>query len=797
MKSKIFNKNLLPILISFISSYTIYVYVLQPGPFFSRSRLAFALLVWGSTYLMCYFGKKYLTLPPHLSKLSLSGIGSLLVLVNLILAGRIFQIPYTYLLLPSHTVKLQPISQEKLIQMTSYSTDQVAWVSLDHFEIHQGWRTAKNGITLEGKQNNELVWQGKPGQFVEIKFFTCPTCGKLTVQWNPSEVEEIDLASDAETGSLTIRHEYPSLILHRLVNFMALEITSLIVAILVYFLGSYLFGKVQDVSEGKAHVPLYTHLPFLGLAMQTIVVYGLKLKPILFNDDWCFVFELYFNIIEPSMQRRPLLLILLRLFKELLPIHHMIVAVYLTQVGILFATSALVFILFNRMVAHKTWFAFLVASLFLVFPTDFTRLYFTMSGIRLSFLLSLLSLIWLVDFIKSGKMYWLVGVILMMTTSLLTYEGNLGLLVAFPFLPGWLYRKNLDRKKIIGLAGYYGFFGLFLIWKLVIQPQTFTDPKITSLSLLEPGEILTRFLSAPKMLLGGYQFPYRESGWLTESNLWLAGLLFVCVLAFGLLALRLSKHEAPEGQIETTIKTNGYIFLAGLGLWLAGYVPIILNYPPNLYGHLSRVNLFSIPGAVLILLSLFHTAFLSLSGRPSLATRLTIGISLPLIFAGSIIQVQTQEAYNTSWTETQMFYQTLLTQIPDIKHGTQIVLILNGYQGHEALFRPLFSSSWEPWCAFGLLYDKTDLNVNYHYEQLTVPSYPTATALTSTLEREYMPPIQDPAKLLVLEYDRLTHHLTIQEDASFLLDSVALEQYSPYVQIIPMDKTIPARKVIE
>ena len=796
MRNFLRNRIILSGFTSFVLAYTLYVYVLQTTAFFSRSRLVFALAMGVVLFFVLQSGVKVLRLSLRFSQNAGWGIGSLIILIHLIVAGWFFKLPYTYVFLPIQTIRIQPLD-EAPVRLVSLNTEFVAWVGLENFLVNEGWRAGQGGIILEEGKQNELVWQGRPGQWGELRFQTCPQCGKVQVQWHDTAYENVDLAESMGGNSLTIRYQYPSLSAHRVVNLLALELSILLLAVWGWAIGHSIFEQLPYKGERETgqDFPLKKHLPFVGLAAFTWVVYGLKIQPILFNDDWCFIYKLTFDIIEPSIIRRPLLPIFIRLLMAWIPPLTMVYAVYYIQVGLLFATSVLIYGLINRLFEKREWFAFLAAALFLVFPADYTRLNFTMAGIRLGYLLMVAGMIWMADFLKSGKLSLLLTVMVSLAASLLMYEGQLGLIAAFPGALLFLSWGHLNRQRIIGFVGYYTAVTLFLLWKLLIQPHLFTDPKFDSLAF-SPGEIIARYLYAPVLIFNSYTFPFRDGNWLTLENLWIGLLIVIGTGGLGAIAWVLFKSWKRAHPLENALKTKGRIILVGFGFWAAGYLPLILNYPPNLYGHLSRVNMFSILGTVLLLLALFHAICLSLSRSEGLAARLTVGFGLMLILGGSLIQIQIQEANNRAWEETRAFYQALFHEVPDVKNGTQMILTLKGYETHRELYRPLLSSSWEAWCAFGLLYGKTDLHVNYQYEQMTTPDLATPGVLTSVLEKEYRTPIQDPGKLLIIEYDNQTRNLVIRKDGSGFLPDGVLASYSPYDQIVPLEAPLEVREIV-
>ncbi|MEJ2266880.1 MAG: hypothetical protein P8X95_25835, partial [Anaerolineales bacterium] len=124
-------------------------------------------------------------------------------------------------------------------------------------------------------------------------------------------------------------------------------------------------------------------------------------------------------------------------------------------------------------------------------------------------------------------------------------------------------------------------------------------------------------------------------------------------------------------------------------------------------------------------------------------------------------------------------------------------LELSGYENNSTIYRPLFSSSWAAWCALRVLYDDIDLVVNYKYNQIAVPYYPSFNILTSTLQTDTISAIGDPGKLIVIDYDRQTHALRIRKDISDLQENIVDDGYSPQDRILPLKAPILSRRIVD
>ena len=815
------------LLTSFILAYTSYVYFLQPETSLSRSRLVLAFCIWVLLFSLFYLGFKRSITDQILTRRSVWGAAGIFILINLVATGYSLHTPYAYLFLPTQTVRIKPLSNDT-IKLVSYNTELVQEISISNFRDHVGWSAVNNQIKHEGGQNHDLVWQGKPGQFVELEFATCVDCGQVKISWNASNTQEVDLSGSSGGENLILRHDYPPLIGHKLVNLLALELSIFLAGLILSNIRRSLLSSVSvtdrpylaDNPERQAdrvaaqlppeqasipslqgatknQTPRGQILPILSLAFFTLVVYGLKIQPILFNDDWSIIFTLKFNLMKPFMvyERRPLHWFLAWLSNQFLPLEKAVYGMYLMLVLLSLITAVLIYFVVHQILENQASFALLTAALWLVFPNDYTRLYISTLGIRFAFALLLIVMLFFIRFMRTEK--WLVGALTipLLILSLLMYEGQLGLAFVWPIILVILYRRDISWTKILGIVAYYLAIAMFVYWKLVAQPQIYQDSKIENLNL-PPSEILTRYLQAVGTIFGGFQLPYQDGSWLSLGNV-----AFLIAIVLGLVAIyailaRLNRQE-DQTDIDKTLKMNLYIFVFGAVLWIAGYVPIILNYQPNIYGHLSRVNLFSIPGAALILLATIHTILVSMSPSHAIAEKLTIVFVLPLIFVGAVVQLQTQEAYNQSWDEAKIFYQELFNQIPDVRSGTHIILELSGYENNSTIYRPLFSSSWAAWCALRVLYDDIDLVVNYKYNQIAVPYYPSFNILTSTLQTDTISAIGDPGKLIVIDYDRQTHALRIRKDISDLQENIVDDGYSPQDRILPLKAPILSRRIVD
>lgn len=537
--------------------------------------------------------------------------------------------------------------------------------------------------------------------------------------------------------------------------------------------------------------------PIIYFAFITLLIYGLKISPILFNDDWCHLRNIQSPGFSMLHERRPFHSILPWLMIKIFPVYKSITPNYYLQVFILYLTALTVFFLVKRLLRNKSWIAFLVALLFLTYPNDYTRLYITTSGIRLSLLLLFLGFLLFIDVFSKDAQTNLLFIVPLNIASFLMYEGQLGLAVVWPLVVIILFPEKISKKKIISLLGYYSSIGIFVVWRLFIQPLYYADNKLAYLDTIKLNEIASKYLDGIRVLFAGFSFPYDISGWITTKNIILVTIIFFLILLAIIITNYLIGQEELEKDRKTSLTSSMKVLLAGFILWGAGYFPIVLNYPPNIYGHLSRVNIFSTLGATLMILSILYLCFLGFRIGQTSSAKFSSWVALSLVFFGAIVQIQVQEAYNESWESSKEFYSILFDTIPDIKKDTHVVLILRGYQNEEGLFRPLFSSSWESWCIFNTLYKKEGLRVSYRYTERTTPNFPSENSLTSILETNTITKIDNLSKLIVLEYDNATKILDISRDIDPIVSDAHFGSYLPEERILPLQGTVPARKLVE
>jgi len=776
---------------SLVIAYASYAWILQTPFFFSRSRLALGGILWAALTIIlviCRLDRSRLFQQPWRNLLP--AVGSLFVLLNLLAAAFFSRVPYTYLLLPQHSVVVQSLSPASQIEIRSFTTENEGLQEIHRFLPTEQWRGLGSSLTSQLGAESPLVWQGKPGQFVEIHFKTCPTCGEVEIQTG-GQTERLNLAQGEQDGMLLYRKLYASLFFHRAANWILLEAAIFLTAALISIAAARLLKSSAAPRTPPFMVPAAWHnaAVFGALVALTAIQYGFRLQPILYNDDWCqIVYDAHAGRLSLFMldSRRPLHLFFAALYSQFLTLDQTVLALYLTQLGVLILTAYLIYRLAREGFGASAGPAFLCAALWLVYPNDYTYLYISMLAARTAFLLCVVCLLLTLRVLRRGSWLAAVGAGASALLGLLMYEGHLGLITVGPVLFALLERKQLTPKKIAAIALSYAGIAIFLVWRIFIQPRFYQDAKLASLDF-EAGELAARWLQTVKTLLGGFRLP-ADASWLPGDSPWTLILWGLGAFLVGGVFLALPASPAKRPVVHQ--------LAVGALLWAAGFFPILINYPVNIYSHLSRVNLFSNLGAVLLIIGLLQVLASSL-GSVRYAPKILLALSLPLLLVSSLAQQQVQEGNRQSWAEAKTFYATLVSEIPDLKQDTQVLFSIT--TGEEETFtrRPLFTSSWEAACAVRTLYEipEPNLQVGYRYTDLSQAPFPGFNILGGAMETNSIGDVPDPSKLLVLSYNLKTADLEIVQDIGFLgLGSV--DSYKPLARITPATRDFPTRRLI-
>jgi hypothetical protein len=691
------------------------------------------------------------------------------------------------------------------VQLIEYGTSLYRDLNFDQLYLGEGWQVKQNGSLVQAAGNSgDLTWTGKPGGFIYFVFRQCQSCGTLTITDQAGAVRPVDLQGELSEQMVQVSVSGGNLLAHRLVNVLSFEAALLAVSAMAWA------GLSRIPLDLKKHRPLLNFsglpvrvgnfLPIVIIVLFPVILFGFKIEPIIFNDDWCQLIlpmnteTLDFFILD---SRRPMHLSLGWVFNSLLSLPNTVYAMQIAHLVILAAAGLLVYFLLKKIFPGANRIALFGALLWMIFPNDYTHLYLSILGIRAALLLTLGGMYLFVKYWESDRLGFVVAASILHLISYFMYEAQLGFILVWPWAWFLLNRRQTWARKISGILIYNASTGIFLFWRLVVHPNFYQDSKLNYLEFDLP-EVLRSYIFGLKTILGGFQLPYQDPGWITSENIFILA-ASAALIGIATLLARSGGFEREEPHRASAHPQNNMRTLgAGAVLLAAGYFPIILNYPPNIWGHLSRVNITPNLGAVLIIVSVLKLLLESiLEDRNRRDNLVALVLAVLALFAG-VVQVQVQESFADSWVSAKIFYQELFEAVPQVRAGTHMVIYLSGDEEALTNHRPIFSSSWEPVCAVRVLYNQPDLQATAVYQD-SQPDPSGLTAIGFGMAQDASSEILDFGPVLGVEYDLPGRSLTILDNIEFLFGEGDGDgyQYQPRSRVLPLEEKIESRELVK
>ena len=735
----------------------------------------------------------------HYGRAAIQGIAAIFILLNLIAAIKLdfLNLPYTIPLLPIQSLSLTSGADQTPVQIKSFGTEIYEDLNLEQLNYETGWQLeGKRRLSQLPGMEELLTWTGKPGQYFYIETVNCASCGTLSLSYRG---ETTSFSLDDSSQNTTIHtYQFPSLVWHKILNFITLEGALLVLSGIFVVVFSLIQNRSRaSTTPSKGITSLAKIPPQVWLILFPVVVFGFKIAPVLFNDDWGQIirpiYEENMLFFDPAA-RRPMHISLAWVISKIFPNHQAVLMMQIAHLVVIIMIGLVMYQLLARLLGSN-WQAVLGALLCIVYPSDYTYFYLSLLGTRFAFFITLLALLLFYKYIKSGRTFYVWISVALVLSGLLTYEGQFGIYLAWPVVLSIITSFKTIKKRAAGLIVYYLPAAIFPVWRVAIQPLFYQDAKIGQLTEGTSG-LLTSFIWGIKTILGGFWPPYRDTSWITSKNFSiLAGALLLCVLFFLISRQKALANIANNAGVD---KANHLPLLAaGALLWVSGYFPIIINYSPNIWGHLSRVNIFSVPGAVLILIALFQMIARGLTPRGNRAVLAVNSGLLFLIMLGAVVHIQVQESFGRTWQDTRSFYQQLFQLAPDLEEDTHLYFYFSGEEKSLTPHRPLITTSWELLRAVEVFYDLTVDVVSYRYQKITVPEFPGLDVIGANVHKEYFHPQLRSENLLALNYDLQTGQLSIIEDISDHFSPQFQQNYQPFDHILPLHQEIPSRKLVD
>lgn len=546
----------------------------------------------------------------------------------------------------------------------------------------------------------------------------------------------------------------------------------------------------MTVSWIRRHQILLAHLAIL-LAVS-LVTFLIDYAPVLYGDDWGVI--PYNDIFQHSVwfhfaSRRPLEIFPAKIIAALygLNIH----AFYAANISFLYLSAVALYFLVRRFMRHTPGIALILALLYLLYPVDYTRMWLTMYLMHLILLLVFSYALLLHDFALRGRIVSWLGAVLLLIIPLFAYEAQLGMCIAWAcglavFSRGIPFRRRMMTFAPLALGAIYG------IWRMVgLRVIGIYDTYAVNRFDLNPVLLLQRFSGAVRVFTWSWVDPARQWIRAGSTNRFIV-LLLVTMVGLGFLAWLFETIRCKDAQTwdraEKLRAARELLFLAAVGLvfFIAGYIPIIAVYAPTLDLFQSRVNLFSIPGASIFLVSI--TALVSLIGVTSWRSlNWVVPVALlPLLVIGIRVQNQVQREAVTAWKEQVHIWQDLFVLAPNLADETQVIFVFPGYTHLRFAQRPPLQEIWMAHFGVEVLYNNPTLTGSIIFLDLNMGNEPEL-APDGILNTWAADPSY--SKAVFVFYDPSTKEMRLIEDlrAEFNL-SFSPAGYAPRSNIL---KSIP------
>jgi len=549
-------------------------------------------------------------------------------------------------------------------------------------------------------------------------------------------------------------------------------------------------SNLNVVSKQKISLVLKNEqvITVIVLLAVSIVSFGLFRSTIISSDDWSyFVWKYAFGELRPILwnDRRPFVLVFYYVMASIFGLHFEYY--YFANFLILFSSAFLVFAIVKQVFPEYGWLASLTALVYLIYPVDYSRTWFIMIYIRLMWLFSLIAIWLLLKFVVSGNWWTFAAAMLAIAFPLGAYEGQFGVILLTGVLIAIAMPKMPIKRRFMPLGGVFLVGILFLVWRFFVQ-ETYLEIKDVYVETIQftPVLLLQRYIHGLDIFAKGWLAPIATQLGRTEFELlvsWLLWILISYLIIWRICSNRPMNKES--GNQQTVLQISPYLKFIALGgaFWMAGYVPIIALYTPSLSGHASRVNLFAIPGAALMLVSMI-AIFSTLATNSTFAMRSLTTLSLlPFIVASIFVQLQVNQENQVAWETQKEIWNGVFEAIPNIADEKQIVIIVPGYNQLRPFESLPFLSGWEVESSAQILYNNPSIQGSYYYKDIQ----PTELLFT---QNGFKPIPTDKIisykKLIFVYYDPQNRTVKLVED---LVETLALpyetKNYSPHENVVP------------
>ena len=479
--------------------------------------------------------------------------------------------------------------------------------------------------------------------------------------------------------------------------------------------------EIIPVQEKRERI--LTIVVLLTICIISFIPFNSLTTPSIASDDWSLIVAPYaFGELGPFnlLNHRPLDMSVYFALTSIFGLRFEYY--YLFNALILFLSALLIYALVKRIFPQLTWLAGLAAIAYLVYPVDYTRTWIIMLYIRFWWLISLAAIWLLLDFLDSGNKLKLALALLGIIIPLGAYEGQFGVIVAASFLMAVLPKNKPVFRRLV-LLGSVMIIGIsFYLWRFYVQANISGIKYYSAGSFqFNPFVIIERYLQGFDIFFRKWLIPIQAQLKLSVFQIFIWLFLYIVICYFLTLLVFRQTTQLPELSLKQKLpimKSQFFFFLVGGAFWIAGYFPILGLYSPALNGHASRVNLFAVAGAALMIVSL-AAVFSTLLARSILQIRpFAIAILLPFVLAGIFVQLQVNIENEIAWETQRSVWNSTFKTISNVQDEKSLVIIIPGYEQLRPFESYPFTAAWEIDAEAKVLYNDPNIGGYFYYKDL-------------------------------------------------------------------------------
>ncbi len=446
------------------------------------------------------------------------------------------------------------------------------------------------------------------------------------------------------------------------------------------------------------------------LIIASLLVYAIGMSaPSLFGDDW-------WNLklaVDGAMKcpgwldLRPLHRCWPLLLYNLFGVN--VVAFHVATYVITLLLALILYFVFDGLLPGWPLLNLIIATLFLVYPSDFTHSWLSGGIVKFAFLPFLLGCLLFAKFWRGRSWrFWASGLVLF-ALSLAVYEAQLGLMVAGSIGLFALSGNQKPRRRLALLAPTV-LAGLFAVWRIAVSPTVTANGGYgLELISLNPTVVISRLILGYRINLQWawtealvYFLPYLRAD--NEHTQFYASIL---VIGFPVLFALLARcafqlagwknQDRVSGYLVrqvTTIKHLIILCLIGLVIIGVGYIPTLMLFPTGFDYIRSRYNSLSSIGAAVSLGAVIGILAIGTQSDKRRGWIVLTVVALLFIALGGATQIEAQQEAITAWKHQKAIWQMLFRLAPNLRNNTTVFVYIQPQPGNPWTPAPMMDGEW-------------------------------------------------------------------------------------------------------